>query len=45
MREIFTAKGYEVGSNYDRYGLKYAVVAEGEPTWISLDKEDGEVTL
>lgn len=45
MREIFTAKGYEVGSNYDRYGLKYAVVAEGEPTWISLEKEDGEVTL
>lgn len=45
MREIFTAKGYEVGSNYDRNGLKYAVVAEGEPTWISLEKEDGEVTL
>lgn len=45
MREIFTAKGYEVGSNYDRNGLKYAVVAEGEPTWISLEQADGEVIL
>ena len=45
MREIFTAKGYEVGSNYDRNGLRYAVVAEGEPTWISLEKENGEITL